>query len=203
MFEERRRPGRPRNQDLDAAIDAAVIDLLTEHGYEGLRVDDVAARAGVSKPTIYRRFPNKPSLAVHALARLKQHTIPANDTGDVLQDLRRIVHDLFASLDGTALGGAFAGLVAEKRHHPDLAEVMEGLWATRRDIVRTLAERGVAEGVLRDDVPVDAMLELMVAPAYYRLLITGQAIGPAEADAHADALLAALTSPSHIPSSSS
>src|SRR6478752_4034025 len=68
---EHRRPGRPRSERADRAIIDAALSLFAEHGVEGLCIEEVAARAGVGKATIYRRWPGKEDLLLDALAALK------------------------------------------------------------------------------------------------------------------------------------
>jgi AcrR family transcriptional regulator len=186
-----RKRGRPRSVEADAAIQAAVISLLEEVGYTGLRIDDAAERAGVSKTTIYRRWPTKAALVVDVLRALKAEQIPMPETGEFEQDLRALVYDLYASLNGTSLGRALAGLLAEKHADPELAAAIEQLWTVRQSMVAAVLRRGVATGQVRKDLDVPTLLEFLAAPAYYRLLITGQPLDRRSAKRHADALVAA------------
>ena len=86
-----RRPGRPRSAEVDAAILGAATELFVEHGYDGLCVEAVAARAGVSKAAIYRRHPSKAELvmaAAEALSRSAKGPVP--DSGSLRDDLRTL-----------------------------------------------------------------------------------------------------------------
>jgi len=170
----------------------AVIDILAAEGYAGLRVDDVAERAGVSKTTIYRRSPTKAALVIDVLRRLKEERIPMPETGNTELDLRALVHDLYASLDGTSLGRAMAGLIGERQADPDLGSAMTALWASRQSMVASVIRRGVAAGKIRSGLDESAVLELLAGPAYYRLLITGQPLDQAAARHHADSLVLAV-----------
>ena len=192
--EPRRRPGRPRSESVDAAIHAAVIELLDIDGYTGLRVDDVADRSGVSKTTIYRRWPTKAALVVAVLRRIKDEQIPMPRTGDVQLDLRAIVTDQWASLHDTTFGRALPGLVAEKSTDPELAEAIGRLSADRQALVAEVLRRGIATGQLRADLDVDMVVEFLAGPAYYRLLMTGQDLDPETAQRHADALYSGIRS---------
>src|SRR5258707_9557057 len=69
--ETTRRPGRPRSEQAEQAIIDATLDLFAEQGFEGVCVEAVAARAGVGKATIYRRWPNKEELLLAALGSMK------------------------------------------------------------------------------------------------------------------------------------
>ena len=75
-----RRPGRPRDPGYDKAIHDATLEILTVKGYAGLSIDGVAAKTGVGRPTIYRRWPSKPALVIAALTQSPLLT-PAHDTG--------------------------------------------------------------------------------------------------------------------------
>src|SRR5271163_2599111 len=66
-----RRPGRPRSEQAEHAIIEATLDLFAEQGFEGVCVESVAARAGVGKATIYRRWPNKEEMLLAALGSMK------------------------------------------------------------------------------------------------------------------------------------
>lgn len=186
-----RKRGRPRSAEADTAIQAAVVDLLEEVGYTGMRVDDVAERSGVSKTTIYRRWPTKTALVVDVLRAMKAERIPMPETGDAERDLRAIVTDLYRSLDGTTLARALPGLLAEKSADPELAAAIEQLWGDRQELVASIVRRGVASGQLRADLDVRAVVDLLAATAYYRLLITGAPLDRRSAKRHADLLVAA------------
>ena len=82
----RRRPGRPRDPSYDRAILDATLQILNDKGYAGLTIDGVAARTGVGRPTIYRRWSSKPALAIAALAE-SPGLSPVPDTGAVRDDL--------------------------------------------------------------------------------------------------------------------
>src|SRR4051794_23872567 len=86
-----RRPGRPRDARHDEAILEATMALLSEAGYARLTIDGVAARAGVGRPTIYRRWPSKPALVVAALLHAPQIQVPHADTGSLRADLIKVL----------------------------------------------------------------------------------------------------------------
>ena len=69
-----RPPGRPRDPEVDRSILKATIELLADDGFGGLSIEAVAARAGVGKTTVYRRWPSKTPLVVDALCHVKTPT---------------------------------------------------------------------------------------------------------------------------------
>src|SRR5690242_7419882 len=81
--------GRPRDESANARILQAVRDLLTDVGYDGLSYEQVARRAGVSRPTIYLRWPTKAHLAYDA-AFPAEDLKPISDTGNFRADLLRL-----------------------------------------------------------------------------------------------------------------
>src|SRR5882672_996995 len=118
------RAGRPRDPACDAAILQATLDIFAEHGYGGVSMDGVAARAGVGKATIYRRYASKAELVVEAVrvgACLNDH-LP--DTGDLRSDLASMLLamvDRLRSSDGAVL----LTFAAERLLHPELAAEFE------------------------------------------------------------------------------
>ncbi|MGH2503871.1 MAG: helix-turn-helix domain-containing protein, partial [Ktedonobacterales bacterium] len=82
---ELRRPGRPRSAQADQAILDAALELIAQEGIQGMSIEGVAARAGVGKTTIYRRWPNKDALALDALRTVKP-PIVSFDTGNLRSD---------------------------------------------------------------------------------------------------------------------
>ena len=114
--------GRPRDPRRDAAIYEAAIELLAEAGFEGMTLEAVAHRAGVSKPTIYLRCPEgKGQLVAAAIAARRELKPPAHDTGSLRGDLLATVRDMVEHMrENAALA---AGLVRQLRESAELAEI--------------------------------------------------------------------------------
>jgi AcrR family transcriptional regulator len=154
---ERRRPGRRRDPSRDEAIFAATLAAFAQDGYAGVSIEGVAARAGVGKATIYRRYPSKAQLVVEAVrfgACLDDH-LP--DTGDVRADLAGMLQAMIDRLRGDA-GPVLVAFVAERLRHPELAAEFQ------RSVVgakRAHAQRLVAAAIERGDVPPYADVELI------------------------------------------
>ena len=173
--------GRPRDGAVDQRVLTAAWGLLRAGGYAALNVDDVAERAGVAKTTLYRRWPTKDHLAVAAAAQILGE-VPIPDTGDLRRDLTEFAGALAESLNrlrlaGQAGGGASPGLAAElvaaTARHPDLGEVVRAGYAQRHDLARARLERAVEREGLRSDLDPALLIEQLVGPIYYRILITG------------------------------
>jgi AcrR family transcriptional regulator len=165
--------GRPRNPRSDEAILDATRELLAEGGVAGLTVEGVAARAGVAKTTVYRRWRSKDDLALALLIDLAERMMPVVDLGDARAELVALVESTIRALSGTLMGRVMQGLVSELARHPDLARAFEEqVVRLRREEVGRVVDRGIARGDLRPDADYELAPELLVGPVYYRLLLS-------------------------------
>lgn len=182
--------GRPRDPEMDQAILAATIELLSEVGYARVTVADVARRAGVSKPAIYRRWSQKSQLVVEAMVT-QMRPGKDNDSGSAADDLLVLTEQLIDVLTRTPLGRVLPGLVAEMATDPVLA-------ANYRDLIikpnqghwRAAIERGIERGEFSAETDVDFVLNTLAGPLYFCLLITGEPIDASYARAAVDLVLA-------------
>lgn len=175
-----RRPmGRPRDERADRAILSAALELMAEHGVDGLRTDDVADRAKVGKATIYRRYRSKEELVAAAVGDLVSeiavpHEGPTRAEGSTREDLLALMRGAVDLYSGALAAGLMPSLVAAMRKRPELARtVREGFVAGRRAALREVLERGVARGDLAADLDFELALDVLAGPLFYRLLITG------------------------------
>lgn len=163
--------GRPRNAQARAAIVRAARELLDELGPTGLTIEAVAARSGVSKPTIYRTWPNAQALAMTAFLETTTREVPFRRSGSALGDLRahlRKVAETFA----TRTGRNVAAMMAAAQGETELAKAFRNNFILEsREEGRRLLDRGIASGELRADLDVDVTLDLLYAPLYFRLLV--------------------------------
>ncbi|MEU9869188.1 TetR/AcrR family transcriptional regulator [Actinomadura sp. NPDC048021] len=196
MSEQRKgapgRRGRPRSADVDRAVTAATIELLAEQGYAKLTIEAVAARAGVGRPAVYRRWPTKDDLAVHALVE-QVPPLAVPDTGDVLRDLKELSAGFALRLAGSPLGRTVLAVHAEAGRRPDLAEALRHHYLNPRNAtIRALIERGLAEGRLNPALAPDTVRDLVFGPLIYHWLVTGH-LSTATANTIADAACAAVS----------
>jgi AcrR family transcriptional regulator len=163
-------PGRPRSQRADAAILDAAMAEMAERGYARMSVDAVAARAGVSKPTVYLRHSCKADLATAALAAFQQRALPA-PSGDTRADLVALLRHLRRGVE-RPFGMAMIGTVlAEEDHTPQLLELFrERLVAPRRTAIRAVLEAARARGELRAGADVGAAVQALVGADYAQYL---------------------------------
>jgi AcrR family transcriptional regulator len=185
----RPRIGRPREVRADRAILAAALELIAQVGVHGLRMDDVAERAGVGKAAIYRRYRSKDELVQATVAALvSEITIP--DTGSTRADLLALMRDAVAVYRDPIRGGAMPSLVGAMRQDPELTRaIREDVVAARREALREVLARGVARGDLRADLDVELALDMLGGALFYRLLVTGGPIDDRLARGVADSVL--------------
>ena len=151
--------GRPRSQEADRAILTATVELLAERGLAAMSIEEVAARAGVGKTTIYRRWPSKGLLALDAFVASFREEQPLPDTGTLRGDLLAALHAWVRTVTQTPMGPMLTGLIAFS-----LASLAGGL---AQDPVLLIAAR-VVQGAGA----------AIVAPAALSLITTGFPEGP-------------------------
>jgi AcrR family transcriptional regulator len=165
-----RPPGRPRSAEAEEAILATALRHLAEHGYARMSMDAIAADAGTTKPTIYRRWPGKEELAVAALARFQAQDQPT-PTGDTAADLETLLRDFQKKLlrpNGMAMIGT---LLAEESHTPKLLALFrEKIVAPRRAGLLKILKAARDRGELAGDADLEAAVNLLVGSFYARYL---------------------------------
>jgi AcrR family transcriptional regulator len=160
---DRKTPGRPRSARADEAIAEAMLDLLAEGTtFEALSIEAVAARAGVGKATIYRRWPNKESMLVDAIAKMKGD--PAAVPGTSLRDDLIAFLTPVGAIKSTRAGQIMPCLIPELRRSPDLKGVYQQAMAPRRELLRQILHTWRDRGELRADVDIDVVMVALVGP---------------------------------------
>lgn len=162
--------GRPRDRRIDSAVLRATVDLLAEFGYAQLSVDAIAARAGTSKPAIYRRWPSKAHVVHEAVFPLTD-TTALPDTGTLAGDVREMVRRTAAVLTTPAARAALPGLVGEMAADPTLhvalLERFGGIIFTgMTDLLRDAAARGDT----RPEVTAAELVEAVAGMTFLALL---------------------------------
>ena len=166
--------GRPRSERAHRAILDAAREMLAEDGFADLALERVAARAGVGKATIYRRWASKEALALDLLLQLAAPHAAIDDTGDTRAELLVAVTDAIRAVTDTPFGPVIRALLSQIALNPELGDPFRaGVVQGRRDQVRGVIARGVARGDLRPDVDADLATELLIGPVYFRLMFGG------------------------------
>lgn len=172
-----RPPGRPRDPAAARAILEASLDVLREQGFGGFTVDAVAARAGVGKATIYRRWSSKEELIL-AAAETVVADVPTPDTGSIRDDLLVLAKAVAAHFGSKTAGCLAADLAAEATRSPEARALMQRFTSTRRRIALAIVRRAIQRGELRADVDADTVVDAIVGPVFYRARLTGASLSP-------------------------
>lgn len=162
--------GRPRSHAADRAILETAIRQLQEDGYARMSIESIAAEAGVSKTTIYRRYQGKEDLASAAVARLTK-VGDSPDSGDTRADLvklLRIFHKRFGSGRGMSMIGT---LLVEERHNPELMRLFRRrVILPRRAHLKSILERGAGRGEVRAYLNLDHAADCLTGAWFARYL---------------------------------
>lgn len=161
--QEKRSPGRPRSERAGIAILNAVIDLLLEGTpLAALSVEAVAARAGVGKATIYRRWAGKDDLVAAAARSLKP--IPTRPRGrSAREDLLELLPNIGMCSRGPGYA-VMAALLPDLRRNEDLYQLYQTAIEPSRDVMRDVLRRGMERGELRADLDIEITVAMLTAP---------------------------------------
>jgi AcrR family transcriptional regulator len=163
--------GRPRSEKASQAILEAAADLLLENGLAAVSMDAVAARAGVSKATIYRWWPTKETLALDALYHEWAAVPPPRDTGSLRGDLLSVLRPWVRLAGRRPYGRAIAALITEAQTDPEFAcEYRARFVEPRRDLARTMFRRAIERGEIPAATKIEVALDLLYGAVYHRLL---------------------------------
>ena len=184
--------GRPRDPRTRAAILAAARALLERGGLTAVTIEAIAAKAGVSRPTIYRYWPNAPAVAMAAFLEASGAPAAGRASRSPLAALRAQLHavaDAFAAPAGRSV----AAMVAAAQSETELAKAFRNEFIARnRDAARELLERCIAERLVAPPADVDLALDLVFGPLFYRLLMGHAPITRSFVDQLLDAVIPAL-----------
>ncbi|HZC33017.1 MAG TPA: TetR/AcrR family transcriptional regulator [Candidatus Bathyarchaeia archaeon] len=169
-----RPPGRPRSEVAHRAILEAARQLLTEEGFTRLRLEHVAARAGVGKNTIYRRWPSKEDLTLELLLELARPHLAIADVGNTRAELLAAVENPIRAITQSPFGPVIRAMMSQIAGNPAIGDPFRStVVAARRAEIARVIERGVARGDLRPDADVSVATELLAGPVYFRLVFGG------------------------------
>ena len=168
------RGGRPRSERAHQAILIAARELLIEEGFASLRLEHVAARAGVGKATIYRRWPSKEALAQDLLTQLAGPHIEVADSGNTRDDLLAAVTNPMRAVTETDFGPVIRAMLSQIASNPRVGDPFRAtIVEARRSEITKVIQRGIARGDLRPDADPGVATELLVGPVYFRLMFGG------------------------------
>lgn len=167
------RRGRPRDARCDHAILQATLDMLAEGGAAHLSIDGVAARAGVGKATIYRRWSSKEALLLEALGTADTLTMESPDTGSLRADLERYFDALLQRLSESEGSDVLPHLIEAACYDPEVRTSLDSYLSSRQQPLRSILQRAQRRGDISHGVDLKVVTDLLVGPIMYRRLLTG------------------------------
>lgn len=187
------RRGRPREQGIDAAVQAAVNELLEEVGYQRCTVDAIAARAGVGKAALYRRWKSKAELVFAAVVHDDALAAPP-DTGTLRGDVAGVLADIQSALDGPQVRNALPGLLADIRAEDAPTDRLGELFLVReRAYLTEVLDRAIARGELARRPEMSVVHAMLLGSVFAWLHLLRETVPPGGlADTLAPGLCAAI-----------
>jgi AcrR family transcriptional regulator len=188
--------GRPRSGDVDSALLEAAAAEFEERGYHAMSMESIAARAGVSKVSLYRRWPSKEAVAAELLGRMGEAGVP-EDRGGLEADLRALLRGAIGKAGDKTAATALMRTIGEVAWSPELLEVYrERLLGPRIGQIRALVERARTRKELKPGISTDLACGVIAGPLllYYLAQLTEAEIDlPANLpDAMAKAILGGI-----------
>lgn len=174
-----------------SVLDAAA-GLLVESGLSGLDLAEVAARSGVGKSTVYRRWGSAPALVTDLLTDMAETSLPRPDTGSLAGDLEAIARLIQRTLADPRQGRLFAAIIAAATCDPGTSAALAGFYRTRLDEFAAVVTDGVERGEAPPGTDPADVVRHLSAPLYYRLLTGNGAPDEADARRSTRAVLAAV-----------
>jgi AcrR family transcriptional regulator len=161
---------------------AAARALVKRGGYSAATVDAIAARSGVAKTTIYRRWPNRATLIVDVLADLSAEEVPISDRDEPLGALRTEMR-LIAGLSDGVIGRLITALLAEAQDDSEVrSALVEGLFQPRRRAMAAVVVRAQQAGLIRPDLAPLTVVDLFVGPLFFRMFVRHEPLTAGFAD---------------------
>lgn len=167
------RRGRPRNAELRTAILRAAADLALTGGATGVSIDAIAKRAAVSRTTVYKWWPSAAAIVLEGLLETMRGSITPPIGSSTREALEHQLRALNSILSDATTGPLFRSVIAAASANGELATALLDQWLLpRRAAVGAVVLDGVASGELRRDLDVDAVVDALFSPAYYRLMFS-------------------------------
>lgn len=185
--------GRPRDEDARQRILSASLELLEEAGFPQVTAEAIAERAGVSKATVYRWWPNKAAVVIEAFRQAFEPELPFPDSGSFHDDLQTQIRHFARVLSGRG-GRMLVAFVVAARNDPEVAQAFRSIWGEpRRAQAREVLKRRQQRGQLRAGVDLDLVLDVLYGPLYYRLVVKNEPPSQKYAEALVELALQGLT----------
>ena len=181
----------PRPKSTPDEILALAFELIAEHDVSGVTVDMIANRSGVSKATIYRRWPSREILIQATIDSMRR---PSNDpdTGSLRGDLTILLNELVAFLNRPVGGKVFAAFLNAAVRNPNLAALNREMTKDVRSVYKRVIARAVERDELAEDIDIRLLIDMLISPFLYRLLVDNSRARPGDIQPVIDAVLRAF-----------
>lgn len=184
------RPGG-RTAKVRAAVLQATQDELVERGFDGLSMDQVAARAGVGKTTVYRRWGTTARLVTDLMTELAEQSSPPPGTGGIDGDLRANALSVLGAINDPRLGATFQAVIAAATCDEEAATALRAFYTRRIAEWAKVVDAAVDRGELPPGTDGPELIRAVSAPLYYRLVVTREPVDEVIAERAASRALAA------------
>jgi AcrR family transcriptional regulator len=166
--------GRPRDQATRKRILKAALDLMDETAFAQVTAEAIAERAGASKATVYRWWPNKAAVLIEAFSEAIAPELPLRNTGSLHEDLTTQVRNFARVLSGRG-GRMLRSFIVAARSDPEVAHAFRSIWSDpRRAEAKDMLRQKQGNGQLRVDADLDLVLDSLYGPLYYRFLVKNE-----------------------------
>lgn len=163
--------GRPRSEAVDAALREATIEEFVERGLLQMSMESIAARAGASKVSLYRRWRSRLEVCADVLVWIGAAMVATEDRGSLEADLRLLLEETLSSEDARRAAGIVMRTMGEISADPQLRSLYrERLLEPRLEQIRNLLERARSRGELRQDLPTDVAVMIVAGPLFVHAL---------------------------------
>ncbi|NJP94837.1 TetR/AcrR family transcriptional regulator [Nonomuraea sp. FMUSA5-5] len=182
------RGGRRPDPEVDEAIRQAMAELLFERGLD-MTFDDVAARAGVGRTTVFRRFPTKRELLVEAFSQVSLKRFHLPDTGSVRDDLCELLTVIMREFGRPELRMLLRQGLGEACRDPDFTGLFRDVMKRRLELISSLVERGIERGTFPPGTDARLIADLISGVISIRVADGSPLPGAEEISALVDGLL--------------
>jgi AcrR family transcriptional regulator len=166
--------GRPRDEAARRRILQAALELMEETAFAQVTAEAIAERAGTSKATLYRWWPNKAAVVIEAFSQAIAPELPLRDSGSLRDDLTAQVRNFARVLSGPG-GRMLRSFIVAARSDPDMETAFRSIWsAPRREAAREILRQKQSRGQLRKGADLDMVLDSLYGPLYYRFLVKNE-----------------------------
>ena len=185
----RTRSDEARRKTLEAAR-----ELIVEKGVVNLTIEDVAARSGVAKTTIYRHWPERTALIVDTVNAMFEH-LRTPDTGSLRGDLEAFFGAVMKNDLSGHVGNVMPAIIEAADRDPEMAYLLDRIGSERERVCRTIIERALERGELRPeiaDIGLEALIGVTVGPIVFQKIVRRRKLTPEYVNACLDVVIAGL-----------